>query len=601
MKTPSGKNQMLNVVRAAKRTSLHGIYRNYLLKIVVLVSMLIGVLSMNSADAAIRIMPLGDSITFGVEVSGAPRDNDYVTGYRRLLYTDLTGLGYDVDFVGSVQTGSLAVPDFDDDHEGHPGICAQAVADRVYSWLEQNPADIVLLHIGTNCLTTRTQQAEKILDNIFLYNQDITVFLALIIDRVPHSEITSKYNSNLLAMASKRIAQGDNIVVVNMERALTYPGDMADWLHPNDTGYEKMSDVWKNALLHFFETTKVFPTISSSPVTSAMVDTAYRYEVTAGGYPSPSYALPSGPVGMTIDEATGVIDWTPTAAGVYAVTVEAANAAGTDIQRFTITVTAPELSASPTSLDMGMQSTSSATSRTLTLSTAGPADLTVTDVVITGDSGDFSCDGATSFTVSPGSAVALNIRFHPVADGDRSAVLTIVHDGDNSPLAVTLTGTASTPKTEERMYAVNCGGSAVIGAEGVWEADRYYFGSTNTYKTARPIGGTVDDALYQTERYGKNFSYSLPVAPGEYIVKLHFAEIYFTTPGSRVFNVDVENGQGRLVDFDIVAEAGPNVAATKSFSGIWVTDGTLDIRFAKTIDKAKISAVEVFSVHSHAL
>jgi hypothetical protein len=33
-----------------------------------------------------------------------------------------------------------------------------------------------------------------------------------------------------------------------MESALTYPGDLADNVHPNDTGYGKMAGVWFTAL-----------------------------------------------------------------------------------------------------------------------------------------------------------------------------------------------------------------------------------------------------------------------------------------------------------------------------------------------------------------
>ncbi|MGD9876618.1 MULTISPECIES: SGNH/GDSL hydrolase family protein [Desulfococcus] len=223
----------------------------------------------SSADALVRIMPLGDSITYGMYTSPDPRTEDYITGYRQPLYIGLTELGYDVDFVGNRLSGSLAEPDFDVNHEGYGGICASKVADDVYSQLVQNPADIVLLHIGTNCLTTDTEEVERILDNIYLYDIDITVFLALIIDRVPHSPDTSAYNLNLQAMASQRKADGDSIVVVDMEHALNYSDDMADWLHPNDDGYGKMADAWQNALVDFLGA--VVPDPPPPPIVSPSV------------------------------------------------------------------------------------------------------------------------------------------------------------------------------------------------------------------------------------------------------------------------------------------------------------------------------------------
>jgi hypothetical protein len=51
------------------------------------------------------------------------------------------------------------------------------------------------------------------------------------------------------------------------------------------------------------------------------------------------------------------------------------------------------------------------------------------------------------------------------------------------------------------------------------------------------------------------------LAPGgTYTVVLHFAELYFTSAGQRVFSV-LANGQAVLSDFDIFAAAGaPSIA-----------------------------------------
>lgn len=49
-------------------------------------------------------------------------------------------------------------------------------------------------------------------------------------------------------MVLGRIANGDDIIIVNMETALNYSTDMADYLHPNDSGYAKMAQVWYEAL-----------------------------------------------------------------------------------------------------------------------------------------------------------------------------------------------------------------------------------------------------------------------------------------------------------------------------------------------------------------
>lgn len=197
---------------------------------------------------AVRIMPLGNSITDGAV--GSSDD----TGYRRSLYLQLTNAGYSVDFVGTQVRG---VPlDFDRDHEGHGGWHANQIRDYVYSWLALHPADIVLLHIGTNDISygdADPQEVAQILDEIDRYERDysapIKVVLATIISRNGGDHLpTETYNAGVLAMAQARIAAGDDIALVDMYDALLYPSDLADAVHPNDVGYGKMSSVWFTAL-----------------------------------------------------------------------------------------------------------------------------------------------------------------------------------------------------------------------------------------------------------------------------------------------------------------------------------------------------------------
>jgi hypothetical protein len=147
---------------------------------------------------------------------------------------------------------------------------------------------------------------------------------------------------------------------------------------------------------------------------------------------------------------------------------------------------------------------------------------------------------------------------------------------------------------------INAGGPAVGTGGAVWSADQFFTGSGATFSNAIPIQGTTDDVLYHTERYGSSFGYAVSIANGTYTVNLHFAEIYFGAPGggpggpgSRTFDVDIENGQGSLLNFDILAEASPAEALVKTFEGIVVTDGALDIAFTGVADNAKVSAIEI--------
>jgi len=195
------------------------------------------------AADAVKIMPLGDSITRGWYGS------IYYWGYRQPLYVNLTNGGYDFDFVGSQALGSFPDPD----HEGHDGWGADQILANLSTYLSAHTPDIILLHIGTNDITYGNQDVNEVNDilaTIDDYSESATVILALIINRNPYNSATTQFNEDVNNMALNRIASGDDIIIVDMESALNYPTDINwDGLHPNDSGYAKMAEVWYNALV----------------------------------------------------------------------------------------------------------------------------------------------------------------------------------------------------------------------------------------------------------------------------------------------------------------------------------------------------------------
>ncbi len=194
-----------------------------------------------------RIMPLGNSITRGGGSTGE-------VGYRRPLYLKLDTAGYRVNFVGSLINGTFL--DFDRDHEGHGSYRADQLRDTVYDWLDVNPARIVLLHIGINDIAGGNEdpaEVEGILDSIDLWEhnhaESVTVVVARIVLRWDGNDPeTQVFNDSVEAIVQRRILAGDDLVMVDMEHALTYPDDLRDGVHPNDVGYAKMANVWYDAL-----------------------------------------------------------------------------------------------------------------------------------------------------------------------------------------------------------------------------------------------------------------------------------------------------------------------------------------------------------------
>jgi hypothetical protein len=143
---------------------------------------------------------------------------------------------------------------------------------------------------------------------------------------------------------------------------------------------------------------------------------------------------------------------------------------------------------------------------------------------------------------------------------------------------------------------VNSGGPAVT----PFTADADFFGGA-TAGTSHAIDTSgvtspAPQAIYQTNRYG-NFSYVVPglTAGASYTVRLHFAEEYWTTAGSRIFNVII-NGQQVLTNFDILATAGTEYKAViKQFTAAADSTGKMTIQFVTVKDNAQVNGIEILS------
>ncbi len=160
------------------------------------------------------------------------------------------------------------------------------------------------------------------------------------------------------------------------------------------------------------------------------------------------------------------------------------------------------------------------------------------------------------------------------------------------------------------LLKINCGGPEVTIGEETFIADTYFNGPTIIYETTSvtEIADTELDEIYLTERITDNdhnqdpFSYDIPVSNGTYTIKLHFAEIFWGVPnpfnleggeGSRLFGVKIED-TAIFNNFDLYQTTdGPAKALTKMYN-FEVTDGQLNIIFQSTVDKPKISAIEIF-------
>jgi lysophospholipase L1-like esterase len=260
----------------------------YFLFIIVLIS-IIGLKTY--CQNPIKIMPIGNSITQGYTDGTIPVGQ--MKGYRYDIKQLLLAAGYTIDFVGSETSGNTYFSDCQ--HAGIGGSRDQFVARLLTDgyderwcvqilnpprpYLDEYDPDIILLHIGTNdvtheedCITN--QKVSLILDLIDQYevraNREVIVFLGLIINRKKPwyagsgAGTTILFNDAIETMALSRIANGDKIVIVDMENnaGFVYDAtDMADNLHPNATGYQKMANLWYSSIINNFNTAPVLTAI----------------------------------------------------------------------------------------------------------------------------------------------------------------------------------------------------------------------------------------------------------------------------------------------------------------------------------------------------
>ena len=218
-----------------------------------------------------RIMPLGDSITTGMH-DGRTEP----AGYRDRLWTRLVDDGYRVDFVGSETSGTS---EMDRNHEGKNGIRSRSypdgydasypdggIGEQIDSWLTRNPADLILLHIGTNDLQTGKtpdqvhQGIQQILTNIRDWagaEASVTRAEVLLAQIIGADEPSAFTNADVLRLNRDLLPEfeGDGVKLVDQYAALDRDGNgvpdadlYANQLHPDRDGYEAMADAWYEKL-----------------------------------------------------------------------------------------------------------------------------------------------------------------------------------------------------------------------------------------------------------------------------------------------------------------------------------------------------------------
>jgi len=161
------------------------------------------------------------------------------------------------------------------------------------------------------------------------------------------------------------------------------------------------------------------------------------------------------------------------------------------------------------------------------------------------------------------------------------------------------------------VYRINCGLTEAIATEkglerGAWQFDREspgtgHWGAIGGRNAVRPADIPFHSSPYpevlRIERYDLT-GYRLPVPPGQYIVRLHFAEGFeaYIEPGRRVFDI-LLNGEVVWERFDpYVASGGMYRGSLMDIRGAEPVNGALTLEFRSHVGAPAICGIEVFQV-----
>ncbi|MCC9138546.1 malectin domain-containing carbohydrate-binding protein [Pontibacter silvestris] len=270
-----------------------------------------------------------------------------------------------------------------------------------------------------------------------------------------------------------------------------------------------------------------------------------------------------------------------------------------------------ELASTPSALSFGAVVTGSNQSLTATLKNLGGSSdptISIKGIEIVGPNrNEFSAVAPSVMTLASQVTTGVTVRFEPQSQGLKNAALLVHYNNSNIPLRVPLYGIANSSNSViSAVKRIKGAADAAMSIRGnVWEADASYRqGSIKLDKqtVTGPIAATDDDVLYQTYlSAATNLAetrYSIPIANGNYIVRMHFVENYFNEGGAREFNITMEN-ELRLAYFDIFKEVGYRSALVKDFE-VGVTDGNLSIRFNPTANRVAIGGLEIYRASASA-
>jgi len=207
---------------------------------------------------ACKILPLGDSITWGMNYDG---------GYRVKLFGNTLTDKKTITYVGKLSNGPATVSGttFPKNNEGHSAWTIQQIDDIVTGkatdanyngkkMMVDLAPHIVLLHAGTNDTSRMpTGMADRLgtlIDHIVEDGPDVLLVVTTIIPikQGSYGTVAETYNGMVPGIVQKRIDAGKHVILVDMFKNFPSAGLGSDGVHPNQQGYDWMAGIWYDAI-----------------------------------------------------------------------------------------------------------------------------------------------------------------------------------------------------------------------------------------------------------------------------------------------------------------------------------------------------------------
>lgn len=225
--------------------------------------------------SGLKIMPLGDSITYGHDGTNA--------GYRGPLYSLLKPLAADFVYVGSSTERGGYLPPEQRHNEGHSSYTLQDTSNNLdgfdntrfleHGGAERNPnggywltgggssgrpplyPDIILMMLGTNDLPDPAGvdlRLNSLITKITTLRPNTKLFVAKIIPARKLPAAVASYNAIVETTVSNFKAAGANIHLVDLFTNFPANGLIWDEVHPNDNGFNWMAIQWHEAVIRAY-------------------------------------------------------------------------------------------------------------------------------------------------------------------------------------------------------------------------------------------------------------------------------------------------------------------------------------------------------------